>query len=507
MEWKADRSRLLASMALAISVFITPLCRGAASEPDAGAHWRALSEIDSHAALELIEESHPAASAELNDKMFLALLDVAKRHVQERTPKVIDYASYRALMAGLATDLRDGHIWAHPTVNPVFVEWTGMMLSRRDHQWIVESQYPIPGQPDVVGARLQSCDGVDAETWAKERIALFHGNAEVEADLVDAAPWLLLDEGNPFLKRPQTCVFQRSGEPALPMTLYWGGGSQDVVAEAMEKASTGSEVGLDILPFENGYWIDLGTLHAEAADLVAKARQQQAALRKAKVVVIDLRGNGGGNSGYAWELAKVLVGDARVNATDRPQNCGGAYWRVSEGNIAAREGLRQHVQKSQLADYDETTKAMRDALAAGKAFTPALPPCAVHSTGRVSRSRPALPRSLMKGRLIIITDHSCFSSCLLAVDLFKQLGSTQVGEATNVSQRYMEVRQIVLPSGLTKFSTLQKVSLGDGNFGPYAPDVAFTGRMNDTASLRSWIRATFGASVDSDLKNAALPVR
>jgi hypothetical protein len=439
----------------------------------------------------LVEDSHPGASAELHDMEFASLVATAKQHLNERIPRVADYPSYRAVMDGLAADFKDGHIWAHATVLPVIVRWTGIVLSRQDRQWIVASQLPMPGNPDVANARLLSCDGVDAQAWAKERVALFHGNAEIEAELVNAAPWLLFDKGNPFLKRPDICVFQRPGETPVQMTLHWVGATQDIVDDVVEKASTNSRIGLSIAPLDDGYWISLGTLKDEAAALVAEARHNEAVLRKARFVVVDLRGNGGGNSEYSQELASILVGDKRVSATDIARNCSGDYWRVSaenlEARLATRAGLEKSLQKPELAEYDGTTKGMQDALKAGRAFSPALPTCA--SQARKSATRPTvLPPSLMKGRLIIVTDHSCFSSCLLAVDLFRKVGAIQVGESTDISRRYMEVRQILLPSGLTYFSTLQKVALGEGNFGPYTPDVRFPGKMNDTTSLQAWVK-------------------
>lgn len=495
MQWNCGRSPIVANALMALSILCgASLCRAATPPGSAQAqeHWRALADIDSQAAVALIEDSHPGASVELHDVEFTSLVAAAKQHLSERIPQVIDYPGYRAVMDGLAADFRDGHIWAHPTALPIYVKWTGIVLSRQDHQWVVASQLPIPGKPDVTNARLLSCDALDAESWAKERIALFQGNAQIEAELVNAAPWLLLDEGNPFLKRPSTCVFQRTGEPPVQMALHWGGASQDVIEDAIEKAGTESQVGLAVKTFEDGYWISLGTLKAEAASLVKEAADQQAMLRAAKFVVVDLRGNGGGSSRYAEQLTKILVGEKRVAATDVRQSCSGDYWRASEGNLAARLAARgafgNASQGPELAEYDATTRMMQDALKAGRAFSPTLPLCSSHAPATKPSPLPALPRSLMKGRLIIITDHSCFSSCLLAVDLFRKVGATQVGEATDISRRYMEVRQIMLPSGLTYFSTLQKVALGEGDFGPYVPDLSFPGRINDSASLRAWVR-------------------
>jgi hypothetical protein len=53
----------------------------------------------------------------------------------------------------------------------------------------------------------------------------------------------------------------------------------------------------------------------------------------------------------------------------------------------------------------------------------------------------------------------------------------------------MEVREITLPSGLRTFSTLQKVTLGIGDFGPYEPHIAYPGPLADTAALKAWVAA------------------
>ena len=92
-----------------------------------------------------------------------------------------------------------------------------------------------------------------------------------------------------------------------------------------------------------------------------------------------------------------------------------------------------------------------------------------------------------------MTDHACFSSCLLMVRDFRALGALHVGEATNVSTRYMEVREIELPSGLSTFSTLQKVVIGeDADIGPFVPERVFPGAMADTAALEGWIAGLVG---------------
>ena len=95
----------------------------------------------------------------------------------------------------------------------------------------------------------------------------------------------------------------------------------------------------------------------------------------------------------------------------------------------------------------------------------------------------------MKGRLVLVTDRACFSSCLIAADEFRRLGAVHAGEATDRSTRDMEVREIKLPSGLRTFSTLMKLALGSGDYGPYSPHVPYPGSMDDTEALKAWVAA------------------
>lgn len=481
--------RLVLAVLMAAALTIGPAkAQQAASVVD---QWRFFATIDSKAALTLIEENHPGAQPGIADTAFHERIALAKRHLAERLPRVTDFAGYNAVMEGLAADFRDGHIWSRSLAKPQFVEWTGMVIDRKGGAFVVASQLPVPGKPDLVGARLISCDGVDAETWAKARVGLFHADASIEAQLASSAPWLLLDEGNPFLARPKACVFQQPGSSPQEITLFWGRGSTDVVEEAVAKASDHLNAGLGVDAVGSGYWIRLGSLRSEAGDLAAAIERDQQRLRAAPYVIVDLRGNGGGDSTYATRIAAALVGVKRVQAAETmPSSCSGTFWRASPGNIAARVARRAQIadgaDPQDLADYDNTTKAMQTALAVGQPFAPALPQCVnkAHSVGPVTAAK--LPPSLMTGKLVIVTDRACFSSCLLAVDTFRHVGALQIGEATDLSTRYMEVRTVTLPSGLRNFSTLQKVAVGAGDFGPYQPDRIFPGIMSDTAALQQW---------------------
>jgi hypothetical protein len=463
-----------------------------AQDPAAEA-WRRLAALDAAAALRLIEENHPGAAPSLGDHAFLDLLRSARTHVQERLPGVSDYDGYAALMGGLATDFRDGHIWSNSRLQKTQRTWAGFIIVRQAGHWMVGRHDASRDEGNLAGARLVACDGVEAEAWAATRIGLFRGNPDIEAQLAAAGPWLLLDDGNPFLTRPATCTFQQEGQPARDVVLAWRGIGLRALEGMAAEAYQPPRAGMGVQPFSGGHWIALETLGSAAAAVVSDVERQATELRASPMVVIDLRGNGGGNSAYASAIAAALMGsDALASAFRFESACSGAYWRAGAGNIEAMTARRPLAQQrgdiASLAQLDELIGGMQRALSADEAFSPALPACARDDTAN-PLPPPLEKPPTMSGRLIVVTDRHCFSSCLIAVALFRQLGALQVGEATDVSTRYMEVREIVLPSGLRTFSTLQKVTLGIGDFGPYTPHVVYPGALADTDALREWVAA------------------
>jgi len=153
--------------------------------PEVADHWRALARIDGRAALALIREYHPGAQPVLHDTVFLENLDRAQRHLEERLAQVTNYDGYNAVMEGLAADFRDGHIWSQSLAKPRSRTWTGMVVVREAGSWVIASQMPAPGKKaDLVGARIVSCDGMDADAWAKSRIGMFQADPGIEARLI-----------------------------------------------------------------------------------------------------------------------------------------------------------------------------------------------------------------------------------------------------------------------------------------------------------------------------------
>jgi hypothetical protein len=451
--------------------------------------WNTLAKADVDAALQLVEENHPGSARELGDVKFQSLLRNARANAERRLPLVRDFGGHAALLNGLANDFRDGHIMSNPLVSPGRRIWSGLVIARSGGRWVVAGQEVTGNEASLLGASLLSCDGIEADRFARDRIGTFYAHPDIEADMAGKAYSLLLDDMNPFVTRATSCRFQQADGTSLDLKLNWRSVSVRTIEKLIVESAKPARAGMGVSTFAGGHWIALETLGNDAAGVVEQARSQQDALRASAMVVLDLRGNSGGNSQYAAEIARALVGNARVEAVEAPtSDCTGMYWRASKDNAAALRKFANALPADRAPQWKLQADALERAVVEQAGFSPRLPACATKEPKREPRKQ-RLPASLMKGKLVLLTDRACFSSCLIATDLFRKLGALHVGEATDMSTRYMEIRDIVLPSGLRTFSTLQKVAVGLGDFGPYEPKLVYPGSLSEDEKVKAWVAA------------------
>lgn len=474
-------------LALALALWASPLTAQQSTAPERA--WNELARADVGAALHLIETNHPGSARELGDGNFQERLRVARANAGQRLPLVHDYFAYAAVMNGLANDFRDGHIWSNAILSPSRRIWAGLVMARRGGRWVVGAEDTSNPAQALKDAELVDCDDVPADRFARERTGTFHAHPDVEADLAGRAYTLLLDDQSPYVRRPVSCRFRLASGSVAKVDLRWRDITvrklEALIGESLHRASAG----MGVSQFAGGQWIALETLDNRANAVVDQVRARQAQLRAAAMVVLDLRGNSGGNSQYALDIARLLVGQARADAADRTiGGCDGTYWRVSEGNAAALAKFADALPPERAPEWRAQAEALQRAVTEKRAFSPDLPACAKEQR-QVASAADKLPRSAMQGRLVLLTDRSCFSSCLIAANLFRKLGALHIGEATDMSTRYMEVREIVLPSGLRTFSTLQKVALGIPDLGPYSPSVVYPGPLDENDKLKAWVAA------------------
>jgi hypothetical protein len=475
---------VLAGLCLALTLAGAAIAADGTQVQTAG-HWRGLTEIDVEAAYRLLKENHPGAAAEAGDPQFVSALEQAHATARTRAAQVTTYEGYVATLGGFAGALGDGHIAAQARFQPTRLQWAGIIAARRDGQWIAASVDPRLAPAVTTGARIVSCDDQPIEARAHEAIG-FRTDPTVDAMQVLQGAWVLFDDGNPFLKAPKSCLFETNGRQ-VAQVLNWTSVSRAKLIGELWKRPYG-EAGFGVVKSGEGYWIGVGSLTPQLQPVIETAAAQAGAIRAAPFVVVDLRGDGGGDDNYARALAEAMYGGAQVANVLGPVDGGRcpSVYRASKGNIAAMAREAEDFEKAGdvtgADEYRSAVKAMRAAAGAGRALT-GRPACPLK---RAAAARPA--SLLMKNKVFVLTDAVCFSSCLQAVEFFRDLGAVHVGQTTGADTHFSEVRGEVLPSGLTTFTTLQAIMPDHPRrIGPYVPDVEYDGDIADTAALERWI--------------------
>lgn len=491
-KWR--RSWWFAALAVLSTALAVSACKPG-HPTDAVALWRELTKLDVEAAYSLLKDDHPAAAPEAGDSRFVAALEAAHARALSRAAQAGSHEGYIATLGEMANSMGDGHIRSYGRQVPRQVRWAGIIAARRAQSWVVAAADPRIAGAELTGAQLLTCDGRSAEEFGRD-VLHYMTNVDVPAALAMNANWLFVDQGNPFLTPPRSCTFEHGGQK-VTLNLNWQPISRTELIEHHWHSAFG-EAGFGVRASGVGYWVGIEQLvGAKAQAVVDEVTQQAVQLRSAAYVVVDVRGNGGGNDHYMRELAWALYGQPYVDAilepdSDVPGACQEVY-RASADNIQAiseaAKTLRKQADTHGANEYVKAAQEMRTALAAGRALTGS-PTCPVWKPPAQT------PPPLIRAKVYILTDNACFSSCINGVKFFRQLGATQIGLPTSADTHYSEVREIVLPSGLATFSTQQGLM---PNFpaavGPYNPVIGYDGDITDTAALERWVRdlATPGA--------------
>ena len=439
--------------------------------------------------------SHPGA-VDLRNPGFGAQLDEALALAHSRAERISSYPGYWWAMKGYAASFNDGHVSLNALADApdLPTQWPGFLTGFDGDVQVVMTVDGGPGRPPL-GARLLSCDGIDAQTLAARRVGDFSGRWNLQASRIHGGGEVLLEQGNPFVPMLSSCVFRVNGREQRH-ALRWApldpGSRKERLADTRRSFRPAN--GWHTMP-GGGYWITTSSFNTDPTEqnfkeltaLLEQLAPKAEALQQAPSVVLDVRGNSGGASQWSIELARLIWGRAAVDALpDRSW----VEWRTSEANIAQLRSFLQKLEQAPDASpelrrmLESVTAGMTQARSQGEALWRE-PSEARADTA--STAGPAAP--LRKGRVVVVADAACGSACLDALDLWKRLGVVQVGVETSADSLYMDVRPELLPSGLARISVPMKVFRGRvrGSNEPHVPDRRYDGDMRDTAALEAWI--------------------
>ena len=492
---------------LAALTLTTVIAAAHAAEPIAptlptdAAGWQALTLRDLEATRALLQSQTPIPF-DTENPAYPQWLEAGYAEARARAASVTDQAGAFYTVSAYLNGFNDPHIDLSPIVDLPPARWPGFIVSAKGEHAVVVHSDAAGGPTLPLGAEILACDGQSLTALASARVFPFVLNARLPADGRRAVTRLFLDRGIPFAPAPSRCTVRESGTTreetlawrALPSpdTAFW---------QAYTNAGTGPGADWGVSePAAGVVWVGVPSfnpgkdtapkLQALVDDLEARGD----ALRNARAIIIDTRGNGGGSTHWANAVAEAIFtrqvlrrAEARV-----PDRRTAVDWRPSPENVAYWHQMRVEL-KDQLSASDRMQlasliKGLEDAVAEGKTVW-RMGPARVDASGGLTRLRPRDQPAPFKARVLMLSNGSCVSACLDFADRVLMVPGVQlVGSATSGDGPYMEVRSEPLPSGLAQVTFPQKVyrGMGRGTLEFYPADRTYDGAWDD-ASVRAWV--------------------
>ncbi len=218
--------------------------------------------------------------------------------------------------------------------------------------------------------------------------------------------------------------------------------------------------------------------------LVATLRDHAAEPHAARHVVLDLRGNGGGNSQWSDDVAAALWGRSPVEAIEASDD-GTLDWRVSTRN---RDAIRADAadmmaggHPEEATEWNGLARRMDQALHSGQSL--------MREAGTPRPATPVGP-SPFSHRVLVLTDPHCASACLDFVDLLNRLpGTERIGLPTGADTNYLDVAFAPLPSGQASLVYAMKVYRHRTRAAnaAYQPALAWPGGVMTDTSVSQWV--------------------
>lgn len=472
----------LKRIAAAAAISLLGVTCTVAAQPTAQHPWAAMTQADADFITDWLKRESITAIYPAPDA-FAAQLAAARRVLDAESSQVTSYQGYRHALNRYVGSLQDLHLYLQHSLAPSTYQWPGFLGVYRGGRYLA-----LPKAGALSGQEITQCDGKPMGEWVHQVATYEQLILGVEATKARAAPLVFRDGGSPFIPRPRSC---RIG--GQDVTLEWqpiaaSKLSADIVAATIfrDRLTTISPFGAD------GAWVRMGIFHMQTQEEGKVFKQlitDAPALRDKSVIVLDVRGNGGGSYDWFMGFLRALYGKdyADYHARARLQIANvlrttPAILEFYNSDRATEVG--DLVPPADGTPFDPDNKQYEQALAAGKTLfvTPA--------NARAIPMPSAVPRNPVKARVFVLTDYNCASACISFVDELKRFpGVEQIGVETGIDSRTGTAIAAPLPSGngVIHVPTMTRDGRERGDNIPHRPDRVFTGNIADTAAVKAWV--------------------
>ncbi|TXK59624.1 S41 family peptidase [Alkalisalibacterium limincola] len=430
--------------------------------------WSDMAKQDLQALHDILSENHPGAVDEENTRFRRWLADGLEAGMRD-AEAAASLSDYRTTLLKYTNGFRDNHIFLVPRADMLYRRWPGFTVHQDSEGRFLATLSEVQEVPD--GAQITRCDDVMLSVRLDRDLAPVSWNPDVPHRKGRLAPELFFLGMD--VEPPASCEVVVDGV-VQPVDLAWRPLPRE---EALEKISLAR--GANTPPFGvrsvSGVWfVSMPHMGDVPEDFFTDLEASRDRLREASHVVLDMRGNGGGNSQHGARVLSILYGEDAVGAIV------GSFdwtvdWRASPGNLA--ELRKQTFRGEQFFDD------MAASIEAGRPFhRTSQPPTATAEPGAASP---------FSGKVFALTDGACASACLDFMDVALRLpGVTHIGLPTSADAVYIDNRSERLPSGLSVISFGMKVYRNRvrANNEYYTPSLRWPGGLMTDEAVAAWVK-------------------
>lgn len=422
------------------------------SADDTNVDWAAAATQDIRAGHAEMLASHPGPVND-DDPSFMAIAERAYAEALDRASNIDSRAGYNAVLLGYTAHFRDGHFALYGAERGASdPRWTGFIAAWRPNMGYVIAD-ANPAHEILNGASILACDGIPMKQFMDQHVFAFSPHKPDQDSYRVSNAWqLFVDDENPLAPPAQTCRIELPGGEVAQLALTWQPIPDGFHTRAFASARSIGQRQTVLREVQPGvFWISVPHFNpdeAEAArikETFEQIRLRQTELRNARAIVIDSRGNNGGSSAFANDLAEALWGKDYLLWQHRDASAT-EHYRVSPGNLSHFENITDLLHKRGQSELVEKwlkplIEGLRSALAAGDTW--------YSRAGSLEADTERVPtENPVDAPVYMLSMDSCASACLDLHDLILGLeGTTHIGFPTRSDTNYLEVRQGALPSG------------------------------------------------------------
>ncbi|HEY2090511.1 MAG TPA: S41 family peptidase [Thermoanaerobaculia bacterium] len=466
--------------AIAIASVMLTNAALAQSEPSV---WSQITLLDLRGVHDALRDNHPGPVDPENAR-YGKWLEEGLVRASKMAASVRSYSDYTRVLRYYTNAFQDGHLGVVFDVVPKNVAWPGFVAGA-DADGGAKVLFATGDAGVHAGDRITSCDGRTIDDLMKERVDPYSWNSAIPQERPNRVHWLFHLDPEDRQMRLAAC---RVG--ASDVKLQWRNTERAEFAKILDNARGHNASEPHLSRVGTIWYVTLPTLafvgpaNVEKGHALLSSIESNAAEMRRSTVVFDVRGNHGGDSAWAREIAVRLWGKEWVahvlDGFDQTID-----WRASPKNIA---WLERMVDREKRAGLDAEAQEIARAVAAMKVAAAENRPLA--RIEHRPHPSPAPASTPITGRVFLLTDNECASACLDLADLLRRLpGVTHIGLPTSADAVYIDNTNADLPSGLGILGYSLKVYRNRvrGNNEWYEPAIRWPGGEMTDESVAKWI--------------------